>query len=148
MSPVQPARSQPGAVLVVEDELLVGIETCIMLEYIGCRPLGPASTIEGAITLIESDRPACALLDEDLMGASVAPVARRLHEQGIPFAIVSGYSESISGDAVTRAAPRCLKPLTYSALFAILETLNGGACIAGGRRKPDPDPGPDTPSAA
>lgn len=144
MSLGQPARSRPGAVLVVEDELLVGLDTCNMLEHIGCRPLGPASTVEGAITLIESDRPACALLDEDLMGASVAPVARRLHEQGIPFAIVSGYSESISGDAITRAAPRCAKPLTYSALFAILERLNGGACIVPDRDKPPPD----TPAAA
>lgn len=134
MGQLQP--DQPGTVLVVEDEMLVGLDTCHMLEHIGCRPLGPAASVESAITLIESDRPACALLDEDLMGRSVAPVARSLHALGIPFAIVSGFSESISDDPVTCAAPRVLKPLTYSALYAILEQLNGSACLP--RNRPPP----------
>lgn len=134
MGQAQP--DHPGLVLVVEDEMLVGLDTCHMLEHIGRRPLGPAASVESAMTFIESDRPACALLDEDLMGRSVAPVARSLHELGIPFAIVSGFSESISDDPVTCAAPRVLKPLTYSALFAILKRLDGGAT-------PDDQPPPD-----
>ncbi|WP_340115263.1 hypothetical protein [Pelagibius sp. 7325] len=140
--PQNPAPASPGdadpqestAVLVVEDEFLVGLEICDMLESIGCRPLGPASSVEGAISLLEADPPSCALLDEELMGRSVAPFARRLKALGIPFAIISGYSESISDDALMEGAPRYPKPLTYSLLHTILEALKGGDCIASDRR--------------
>jgi len=110
-----------------------------MLQSIGCRPLGPARSVESAITLLEADPPACALLDEELMGRPVAPLARRLRELGIPFAIISGYSESICGDPVVDGAPRYPKPLTFSLLHTILEDLKGGDCIASDRRANGPE---------
>jgi len=141
-SPGDAAPQERQAVLVVEDEFLVGLELCDMLESIGCRPLGPASSVEGAITLLEADPPACALLDEELMGSSVAPFARRLEALGIPFAIISGYSESISDDPLLEGAPRYPKPLTYSLLHTILEALKGGDCIASDQRSTySPDSG-------
>ena len=44
------------------------------------------------------------------MARQIAPVAQELAHRRIPFAIVSGYARSISGDPLLQEARRIRKP--------------------------------------
>jgi CheY-like chemotaxis protein len=97
-------------VLLVEDELLIALELSSMIEDAGWEVLGPAPNVEKALAILAQTEPVAAFLDENLNGASVAPVARELVRRRIPFVIVSGYARSISGDALLQKARRIQKP--------------------------------------
>lgn len=78
-------------ILVVEDEFLVALDVEAMLAALGCDLAGPAATVEQAIALLASERVDAALLDINVGGKLVFPVAERLAGQGIPFAFATGY---------------------------------------------------------
>ena len=77
-------------VLVVEDEFLVALDMEIVLGEAGFDVLGPAGSVEEALRLIAGHQPAAALLDNNLNGESVGPVAAALSARHVPFAFVSG----------------------------------------------------------
>jgi two-component system, response regulator PdtaR len=110
-------------VLIVEDELLIALELKRTLENLGCDVLGPASSIEKALALLETERPDLAFLDEDVKGKPVTPVAKNLRRLQIPFAILSGYDRSITGEAVLVEAIRLQKPTPISAIRQTLTEL-------------------------
>ena len=75
---LQPGRGGGLIVLVVEDEFLIAFDIQTMLEGHGHSVLGPAGSIEDALRLLESGQPDVAMLDLNLRGQLVLPVARRL----------------------------------------------------------------------
>jgi CheY-like chemotaxis protein len=77
-------------VLVVEDEFLVALDMEIVLGEAGFEVLGPAGSVAEALRLIAGHRLDAALLDNNLNGESVGPVATALSERHVPFAFVSG----------------------------------------------------------
>jgi DNA-binding response OmpR family regulator len=82
-------------ILVVEDEALVGFMVADAVRDLGHRPLGPARTVAEALAILDahgSDGIDGALLDVNLDGEMATPVAVRLRDAGIPFAVASGYS--------------------------------------------------------
>lgn len=76
--------------LVVEDEFLVALDMEIVLGEAGFEVLGPAGSVAEALRLIAGHQPDAALLDNNLNGESVGPVAVALAERSVPFAFVSG----------------------------------------------------------
>jgi DNA-binding response OmpR family regulator len=69
-------------ILVVEDETLVAFALEWALKIVGHRVLGPADSVEDAITLCRNDRPDVALIDLNLRdGGDGVEVARFLHER-------------------------------------------------------------------
>ncbi len=72
-------------VLVVEDEVLVARDMEQTLSAAGVRVLGPAASVRSALALIGTERPDAAILDLDLQGELVTPVAQRLREMKVPF---------------------------------------------------------------
>ncbi|MFZ0267611.1 PAS domain S-box protein [Caulobacter sp.] len=83
-----------GRLLVVEDEALIAMALCNDLAKLGWEILGPASTIEEALGLIEGALPpAAAVLDVNLRGQAVYPVAERLQALGVPFVFCTGYQQ-------------------------------------------------------
>lgn len=88
---VRPA-SGPGLILVVEDEALLGMEIASELSSAGWKVIGPAASIEEAAKLI-SDTPTltAALLDVNLQGRAVYPIADRLRKMGVPIIFCTGY---------------------------------------------------------
>jgi|SRR5579862_3783832 len=77
-------------VLVVEDEALVAQLTEDMLIGLGCSVV-LASGVEAAIRLIEADAFGMALLDVNLRGKPIYPVAQALERRAVPFVFVTGY---------------------------------------------------------
>ena len=105
--------------MLVEDELLEA----------GAEVVGPASSVSDALHLIEAVRAgglSAAVLDIDLEGEAVKPVADRLAALGVPFVFVTGYgTDCDTGGHGT--APVLRKPFATHELVARLEALASAA---------------------
>lgn len=111
-----------ASVLVVEDESLIAMDVQMMLEDNGFHVLGPAGTVESALQLLEEVRPDVAVLDGNLRGQPVVPVARRLRSLEIPFVLASAYDIfDFEGSEVLAGAENIQKPVSERRLIAVLQ---------------------------
>ncbi len=76
-------------VLVVEDEFLIADELRRVLIAGGFRVMGPVSSNEDALDLIDQDKPDFAVLDVYLGAEKVTPVALELQRLKVPFVLAS-----------------------------------------------------------
>ena len=111
-------------VLVVEDEALVSMLVEDMLTDLGCAIVGPAAEIEEALRLAGSADIDAALLDVNLGGRPIFPVADALKARGVPFAFASGYGEAGLSDE-HRGAAVLQKPFREADVRRVLEGLVG-----------------------
>jgi nitrogen-specific signal transduction histidine kinase len=91
IKPVRPIGLAGLRVLVVEDESLIGMLAEDLLEQLGCRMVGLVSSLGKALDMAKSAEMDFALLDVDLGGERVYPVALALQARGVPFVFMSGY---------------------------------------------------------
>lgn len=108
-------------VLVVEDEFLVAMELESMLTEHGWRVLGPAATVATALALLEGKMPDAAVLDINLRGETVVPVAEVLRERGVPTVLASAYDQTASMADALAGVPNVGKPTQERHLLAALE---------------------------
>lgn len=80
-------------VLVVEDEVLIGMLLEDMLGDLGFEVFATASSIDQARELARTAPVDLAILDVNLNGVEVFPVAEILAGRGIPFMFATGYGE-------------------------------------------------------
>jgi light-regulated signal transduction histidine kinase (bacteriophytochrome) len=107
MSPVPAAFEAPASVLIVEDNLIIGLEAEETFQSLGCVEVVVVSTVRSALQAIDrAEKPfGFALLDINLGEQTSFDIARRLRELGVPFAFASGYGDSarlpedLSGEA-------------------------------------------------
>ena len=80
-------------VLVVEDEALVAMQLEDMLDELGCVVVDVAGTVSRGVALAADAAVALdgAILDVNLGGEKVYPVAERLAARGVPFVFCTGY---------------------------------------------------------
>lgn len=81
-------------VLVVEDEALVAMLVEDALIDAGFGVLGPAATVQEALSLLLRETPDAVVLDLNLAGETSTPVADALAARGIPYVIATGYGAS------------------------------------------------------
>ena len=111
-------------VLVVEDDPFLSLHMESVLLDGGLDPVGMATSVDEALAAIADDAPDAAVLDVNLRGAYVFPVADRLRTLGIPFVFVSAYaSDEPLFPPQLRDAPRLGKPVEEIRLIAILSGL-------------------------
>jgi CheY-like chemotaxis protein len=102
-------------ILVVEDEALVALMIEDMLDELGCVVAGSARSVRDALTLVGAGEMDGAILDLNLGGEPVYPVAEALAAVGIPFVFLTGYG--VGGiDARFAGVPTIAKPFHPSAL--------------------------------
>lgn len=91
----KPNRTAPaGRLLIVEDESLIAMELCKELRSLGWTIIGPAATIDEAMSLVaDADMPDAAVLDVNLGGTLVYPLAEMLKARGVPFVLCTGYQQ-------------------------------------------------------
>ncbi len=108
-------------ILVVEDESLIAMLLEMALQDEGCVVVGPASRVDEALELAaDGQHLDGALLDVNLAGEAVFPVAEALASRAVPFLLLSGY-----GDQAVPAGqnwPIRSKPFD---VVDVLETLSG-----------------------
>jgi CheY-like chemotaxis protein len=109
-------------VLVVEDEMMVSMLIEDMLEDLGCKVVGPASRLDEAIELANSVELDCAVLDVNLGGQPIFPLADVLRAKGVPFAFATGYGDAGLRDA-DRGSPVLQKPFREGDLARVLGEL-------------------------
>ena len=102
-------------VLVVEDEAVVAMELARVLTAAGAKVVGPVGTIEEAMLLLDDQPIDRALLDVNLGGHLITPVADALTRRRIPFVYLTGYQEPDVDDG-----PILRKPVAASALLGAL----------------------------
>lgn len=83
-------------VLIVEDAVLLALELETGLSEAGAEVIGPAYELEEAMALLDQPIDA-AVLDANLNGHSVIPVAEVLAARGVPFVFATGYGEAGGG---------------------------------------------------
>ena len=84
--------SHPPRILIVEDEAMIIFLLEDLLAEAGFEIAGVATTLEPALSLIETCGCDAAILDANLAGVSSAPAALALTARATPFLVVSGYS--------------------------------------------------------
>ena len=112
-------------ILVVEDELLVAMMLEDMLGSEGCVIVGPISRVEPALKAAREEPLDAAVLDINLAGARVDPIAKALAERNIPFLFTTGYDRSML-PAEHADRPALAKPFKPAQLIDALATLLGG----------------------
>jgi CheY-like chemotaxis protein len=80
-------------VLVVEDEMLIGMLLEDMLADLGPYSVAVVPRVNEALALVERERFDLAILDVHVNGQPVFPVADSLVQRGIPFVFATGYGE-------------------------------------------------------
>lgn len=111
-------------VLVVEDESLVAMLLETILEDMGCMPVGPAATVDEGLAMAESETLDAALLDVNVAGRQIFPVAETLRARGVPFVFSTGYGEGGLPDE-WRGQTTLQKPFTESAVREALMKAMG-----------------------
>ncbi|MBV9550907.1 MAG: response regulator [Alphaproteobacteria bacterium] len=112
----------PARILLVEDEMLVGVFMHELLSSIGYRPTQPMTRLGDALAAARREKFDCAVLDMNLNGEAVYPLAELLRAQQVPFVFLTGYSP----DGVeTRFCdvPVLQKPVMQETLEGTLESL-------------------------
>jgi len=109
------------SVLVVEDESIVSMMVENMLTDLGCADVWYASGVSEALEILAERAPDAAVLDVNLAGEQVYPVARRLAAEAIPFIFATGYGAS-GIEREWGARPVIQKPFHSDALASALAT--------------------------
>jgi CheY-like chemotaxis protein len=114
----------PLRILLVEDEFMIAEFIAGLLEANGAAVVGQVGTVASALAVIETLPFDCALLDVNLNGVSVAPVADRLAVLGKRYVFLTGYARHRLPDGHGHVA--CVaKPVKIEVLMAAL--AGGGA---------------------
>jgi DNA-binding response OmpR family regulator len=116
------SASSPLRVLVVEDEMMVAFLVETMLGELGHQLAGWASRLEQAMDLARSTAADLAILDINLDGEPVYPVADVLAERGIPFLFATGYGRQ-AGQSPYADRPTLQKPYRLDDLRAAIAAV-------------------------
>jgi HAMP domain-containing protein/two-component sensor histidine kinase len=106
-------------ILVVEDEPLVAMNLSESLVELGFSVIGPYSTIAKGVTAAIETEVDAALLDLNVSGETVYPVADVLASKNVPFAFITGYGLEVLNSKYTNA-PVLQKPVDQQTLQNLL----------------------------
>ncbi len=87
----------PRRVLVVEDSIIIALDTEENLKRLGVGEVVLESSVAGALAAIAGARPDFAIIDFNLGGESSEPIAEALRAAGVRFVLATGYAEAASG---------------------------------------------------
>jgi two-component sensor histidine kinase/ActR/RegA family two-component response regulator len=130
-APVRESTDRAGSrLLLVEDEQMVGMFMQEVLQAIGYRPTNPVGRLSEAIAAANTERFLGAVLDMNLNGEIVYPLAELLTAQHVPFLFVTGYAPHTI-DPRFSAIPILQKPVLEEQLATALQKVLGRAAAAG-----------------
>ncbi len=108
---------QGQRLLVVEDEFILAADLAGALEELGAEVVGPAPSVAEALDLIDAaGRLDGAILDVNLGGERIYPVADRLMALAVPIVFTTGYARGAIPDRYA-SVPCCEKPIILRAVL-------------------------------
>ncbi|HEU4960202.1 MAG TPA: response regulator [Sphingomonas sp.] len=112
----------PKRILLVEDEYLIADDMAYELRNFGLEVIGPFPSVAATLKALETTCVDGAVLDINLSGEKVYPVADVLLGRDVPMIFTTGYD---NGEIPPRyaAIDRCSKPVTRDALAKAVDRL-------------------------
>ncbi len=116
------SRLDGKRILVVEDEFLLADEIVDWLALRGAEPVGPAATLPQGLDLLEQARVMDgAVLDINLAGTMVFPLALELRRRSIPLLFASAYAQDVPFPEELKNTLRLKKPFSEAQLIRAVE---------------------------
>jgi DNA-binding response OmpR family regulator len=109
-------------VLLVEDEYLVASLIEEVLGTAGCIITGPIPRLAEAINAADRETCDAAVLDVNLAGERIYPVADILSRRNIPFVFVTGYGANALPPEYAKL-PRICKPFRMTDLLSAISDV-------------------------
>jgi len=111
--------------MIVEDEALIGMMMKDALTELGLAVTGPFVTVRDAMRALDNGGVDFAILDVNLGGEWVYPVADRLAKGGIPFVFVTGYGvDGLDGRfAHTPVFEKPIEPHVLETMFSRVHAM-------------------------
>ncbi len=116
-------------VFIAEDETLIAFDIASCLEFAGHKVVGPCADVAEALGAVDASHIDVAVLDVNLRGAAVWPVAALLQSQGVPFVFLTGYASLNEFPPAFADVPRLDKPFVTEKLLAALAALDETAPV-------------------
>ena len=115
---------QTDAILILDDEFMVGLALAEELQATGFEVVGPFASAKDADAALDQRLPDAAILDFNLgEGDTSEQLAQKLASLGVPFLFLTGYSSlSFDDEALTRV-PQLGKPVDPAIASAELRRL-------------------------
>jgi len=115
---------RPIRIPLVEDEALIALMLEDMVEGMGCAVTGLAPRISLGVSMADTGQFDVAILDVNVAGENIEPVADRLMAKGVPFLFATGYGEA-GVPLRHRGRPVVVKPFRTDQLEAAIQKAMG-----------------------
>src|ERR1700716_3007312 len=115
-------RSPGYSVFLVEDEVMIRMMLAGMLEELGHKVAAEAGHVEEAIKLAKSTEFDLAILDVNLNGQVITPVAEVIKARNRPFIFATGYGKAALPKEY-RGRPALTKPFQLETLVEMLHRV-------------------------
>ncbi len=113
-------------VLVVEDEAAISMLLEDMLLDFGCEIVGPAARLTTALEMAQKEAFAVAILDVNVAGEPIYPVAEAIAQRALPVVFSTGYGGAGIREPF-RDRPVVQKPFSQAELKrTLISAINGG----------------------
>jgi CheY-like chemotaxis protein len=109
-----------GSVFLVEDEVMIRMMVADMLEELGYSIAAEAGEISEAIRLVQSTEFDFAILDVNVNGKVISPVADLIKARNRPFIFATGYGSSGLPEEY-RDRPALQKPFQIETLARMID---------------------------
>ena len=120
-------RPRGGSVFLVEDEVMIRMMVADMLEELGYSVAAEAGEINEAMKLAQSTEFDLAILDVNVNGKVISPVADLIRARNLPFIFATGYGSSGLPEEY-RDRPALQKPFQIETLARVIDNaLNSTA---------------------
>jgi DNA-binding response OmpR family regulator len=114
-------RPPGGSVFLVEDEVMIRMMVADMLDELGFRVTAEAGEIGEALRLAQSAEFDLAILDVNVNGKVISPVAELIKARNRPFIFATGYGSSGLPEEY-RDRPALQKPFQIETLAKMIDT--------------------------
>ena len=115
------ARTSGGSIFLVEDEVMIRMMVADMLEELGYSVAAEAGEVSDALKLAQSVEFDLAILDVNVNGKVISPVADLIKARNRPFIFATGYGSSGLPEEY-RDRPALQKPFQLETLGKMIET--------------------------
>lgn len=121
-------RLPRGSVFLVEDEVMIRMMVADMLEELGYSVAAEAGEINEAMKLAQSADFDLAILDVNVNGKVISPVAELIKARNRPFIFATGYGSSGLPEEY-RDRPALQKPFQLETLAKMIDTALKSATV-------------------
>ena len=113
---------RPPAIFLVEDETLIRMMLVQIVEELGYKVVAEAASVNDGCSRAEVEDYDLAILDVNLQGFNVRPVAQAISRRGLPFVFLTGYGPRGLPEEFI-GLPVLAKPCTPDALKSTIEAV-------------------------